>query len=399
MGRYILGLLGGLRSIAAIRPAGEPHDRSRESSGDRFEVRPLFAPAASLLPEEAEWAGLPAGERGAKELQAADAAGRLRIARSAAKRLPFAYAARELLRSVSLSRQAGLDVFHETNHAAPRTRLPLVLTIHDLCTVLYPETQEPARARFFARALRHRARLALQVITPTAAIARQVIDLLGVEAARVRTIHHGVDPALLEALALPFERPAVLEAAGVGGGYLLFVGALEPRKGLPVLLDAYDRLPPAVTRAFPLLLVGPAERIDGPLRRRLDAARAGRVVALGYTPPGMVAALYRGATALCLPSSYEGFGLPLLEALASGTPCATTDDPALVEVAAGCALHAPRGDASALAGLLERLCEDGALRARLAAAGRARAAGLTWEASARAHLAAYRAAAAEGHER
>ena len=378
MGRYILGLLGGLSNLAASAPAGE-----------EFVARPLFAPAAALLPD---------GPPGASATNAAGSGrsvGPLRAARSAAKALPFAYQARELFRAVALACTEGLDVFHETNHAAPRTRLPLVLTVHDLCCLLYPETQEPARARFFARALRERTRDAAQVIAPTAAIALQVTSLLGVEPARVRAIHHGVDPALLAALALPLERPAALGAAGVHAGYLLFVGALEPRKGLPVLIDAYDLLPAAVSRAFPLVLVGPAERIDDRLRRCLDAPREGRVVPLGYTPPSTVAALYRGATALCLPSIYEGFGLPLVEALASGTPCATSDDPSLVEVAGGAALHAPRGDAPALAGLLQRLCEDQALRAELAAAGRARASGFTWSESARGHLAAYRDALAE----
>ena len=382
MGRYILGLLGGLSNLAATVPGGE-----------EFVARPLFAPAAALLPDGPPGAAGPGAGASSRSLAF------LRAARGAAKALPFAYQAREAVRAAALARSPGLDVFHETNHAAPRTRLPLVLTVHDLCCLLYPETQEPGRARFFARALRERTRGAAQVIVPTAAIARQVVSLLGVEPARVRAIPHGVDPALLAALDLPLERPAALAAAGVPAGYLLFVGALEPRKGLPVLLDAYDHLPAVIARAFPLVLVGPAERIDAPLRRRLDAARAGKVVVLGYTPPSVVAALYRGAVALCLPSIYEGFGFPLLEAMASGTPCATTDDPSLVEVAGGAALHAPRGDAGALGGLLQRLCEDQGLRARLAAVGRERARGFTWSESARAHLAAYRAAFAEGPRR
>ena len=373
VGRYILGLLSGVRSIAQDAAEG---DEQRP----RVEVVPLFAPPEALSPE-----GPPPGA----------SAGRLR---GLLKRLPFAYDARELLRAATLARRSDLSVLHETNHAAPRTRLPLVLTVHDLCTLLYPETQEPGRARFFAKALREHTREARQVVTPTAAIARQVVALLGVEPARVHAVHHGIDPGLLAAQprTLPLPALPLLQRLGVDSAYLLFVGALEPRKGLPVLLDAYDQLPAALAEAMPLVLAGPAQRVDRALARRLEARRAGRVVQTGFIQPDELPALYRGAAALCLPSIYEGFGLPLAEALACGTPCVVSDDPSLAEVAGGAALVAPRGDAAAFAGHLAALANDPALCKRLSVAGRARAKSFTWEASARAHLQAYRAAAEEG---
>ncbi len=368
--------MSGLRSIAQVGGEGD-----RE--GGLLEVRPLFAPTWALSAE-----GPPAS-----------AEGRLR---GLLKGLPLAYAAREQLRALALSRERGLDVLHETNHAAPRTRLPVVLTVHDLCTLLYPETQEPARARFFAKALREHTREARQVITPTAAIARQVVALLGVEPARVQAVHHGIDPGLLAAQPQeqtprdpPLRASPLLLGLGVTGAYLLFVGALEPRKGLPVLLDAYDQLPAALAEALPLVLAGPPQRVDRALARRLEARRAGRVLQTGFLAPEELPALYRGAAALCLPSIYEGFGLPLAEALACGTPCVVSDDPSLVEVAGGAALIAPRGDAAAFAGHLLALAQDPGLGQRLSTAGPARAAAFTWEASARAHLKAYRAAAEE----
>jgi alpha-1,3-rhamnosyl/mannosyltransferase len=379
VGRYILGVLGGLARLRA--------------GGEAFQVRPLFAPAAALAPEAA-------ADGSSSERRAAARVGTMaafRAARSAAKRAPFAYPLLQAARSVALvlaQRGQPFGVYHETNHAAPRTRLPVVLTVHDLSTVLMPATQEKKRAEHFGRALRQHARDAARVITPTQAIADQVVAELGVPRERVRAIHHGIDPSLMVGLAAQRGVPPEVRNAvpGVAGSYLLFVGALEPRKGLPDLLDAYDALPAPIARAFALVLGGPAERVDTALRRRLRAHREGRVVQLGYVAPSELLALYRGATALCLPSLYEGFGLPLLEALACGTPCLASDDPALVEVAGGAALHAPRGDAGALARQLRLVLEDAGLRDDLARKGPLRAAEFSWEKSARAHLLAYREA-------
>jgi alpha-1,3-rhamnosyl/mannosyltransferase len=375
VGRYILGLL---RGLACLRGTGD------------FEVRALFAPAAALTSSS-------------EPRRSASAGGLLRFARGAAKRLPFAYPLAQAVRAAVLeaARLRGqVGVYHETNHAAPRSRAPVVLTVHDLSTLLMPETQERQRAAYFGRALREHARDAARVITPTQAIADQVVELLGVARERVRAIHHGVDPVLLEGRAADSAggetagSPQALSALGVYGPYLLFVGALEPRKGLPSLLDAYDALPGALARELPLVLAGPEERLDEALRIRLAARREGRLIRTGYVGPRELPELYRGARALCLPSLYEGFGLPLLEALALGIPCLASDDPALVEVAGGAALHAPRGDAHAMARAIERLVSDPSLRAELSGKGRSRAKGFTWEASARAHLEVYREAAA-----
>ncbi|MBS2022589.1 MAG: glycosyltransferase, partial [Deltaproteobacteria bacterium] len=210
VGRYILGLAGGLERIAGSSPERE------------FELRALFAPRTIFTD--------PAPAPNARP-------SKLGRVRALVKALPAAYELADLARGALLAAEPGLDVFHETNHAPPLTRRPLVLTIHDLCTILQPETQEPARARFFAKTMRARAKGARVVITPTQAIARQVVDVLGLEPKRVRAIHHGVDVTLSLAGAA---RAPVLAQHGVGGPYLLFVGAIEPRKGLPALLDAYD---------------------------------------------------------------------------------------------------------------------------------------------------------------
>lgn len=270
------------------------------------------------------------------------------------KLVPGAYALAEAARGATLSRErrSGLSVYHETNHAAPPFDGPVVLTVHDLSTLLYPATQEPQRARHFARALLVRARSAARVVTPTEAIAREVVQHLGVDPARIRTIHHGVDARFTPA---PIERK----------GFVLFVGAAGPRKGV-------ETLRAAMPAGRELVLAGPPER---------------------FVSEGELLELYRRAAVLVLPSLYEGFGFPLIEAFACGTPAIASDDPALVEVSGGAALHFARGDVAALRALLARVLGDAGLRAELAQRGLERAAGFRWAKCAAQHVEAYREAA------
>src|SRR5258708_15163215 len=145
--------------------------------------------------------------------------------RAAVKRLPGAYALAEAGRAMLLERERrrGMSVYHETNHAAPPFRGPVVLTVHDLSTVLHPGTQEPARARHFARSLLARARKARRVVLPTAAIAREVRQHLRVEQSRLRVLHHGVDARFTP----PGDRPR--------REFVLYVGDQGPRSGLQTL--------------------------------------------------------------------------------------------------------------------------------------------------------------------
>jgi glycosyltransferase involved in cell wall biosynthesis len=297
-----------------------------------------------------------------------------------------------------------VDVFHATNFVAPPARrAATVVTVHDLTYLRYPEMVTDASARY-----RHLVPRALDrgavVCTPTAAVATEVAEEYGLPPDRLVVTPLGVDDTWRQATP---PDPAWLAAHGLPERYLLFVGSREPRKNLETLLAAYRHLLPTsvvgvgtgptvgegartTTRPTvpPLVLVGPPG-----WGQTLDTAGVppGAVRTPGYLPEPDLALVVAGAAALVVPSWYEGFGLPALEALACGTPVVASDLPALREVLGDQAELVAPGDPAALAGAISRVLEDpGGGKHR--AARRARAAGFTWENCAQATLSAYRLA-------
>jgi glycosyltransferase involved in cell wall biosynthesis len=262
-----------------------------------------------------------------------------------------------------------LDVFHATNFVLPPLRRARgVVTVHDLAFLRMTETVTAASARY--RTLVPRSiRRASVVVTPSEAVAAQVRDAYDPDVPVV-AVPHGVAPQWATA------RPpsAALRAhLGLPSSYVLFVGTLEPRKDVRTLLAAHARLPDAP----PLVLVGPPG-----WGRAVDVSTA---ITPGYLDEDDLRAVVAGAAALVLPSRDEGFGLPLLEALACGTPVVASDLPVLREVGGEHASYAAVGDPEAFAAALTSVLHDpGGPTAR-----RAHAVRFTWAASAAGHRAAY----------
>ena len=278
---------------------------------------------------------------------------------------------------------ADLDMVHATSAAVPPTGgRPLVATVHDLAFRHYPDAYPAAGRRYHDCAARIVAGEAARVIAVSQATADDLTELYGVEPARISVVPLGVEPpgAADQAAAA-----RLLADLGVRGPFLLAVGTLEPRKNLPRLLAAFGEVTDELPDHF-LVVAGPVGW--GPtLRPTWDSVR---VKLAGPVGDPVLRALYRTAEGLAYPSLYEGFGLPVVEAMAHGLPVLTSDRSSLPEVAGDAAVLVDPLDRGAIAKGLVRLVTDSALRRRLADAGPRRAARFTWPATAAGTWAAYR---------
>ena len=276
----------------------------------------------------------------------------------------------------------GGEVVHATSLAVPPPGdRPLVVTVHDLVPLRAPELLTRRGVAFHRTGLERARRMSATLVVPTA-WGRDDLAREGVDPGLVHVAPHGVTVG-------PAPSPEAVEAAlariAVRRPFVLFVGTLEPRKGVADLLTAHRLL----RRSRPELQLvlaggrgwGDLPDLDGP-----------GVVAPGSLGDPDLDALYRTAEVLALPSRYEGFGLPVVEAMARGCPVVVSDTACLPEVAGGAAELVPVGDVGALTDALSGVLDDGGRRERLVAAGCARAGHFTWEASAVAHARAYAAA-------
>jgi glycosyltransferase involved in cell wall biosynthesis len=292
-------------------------------------------------------------------------------------------------------RRAGNQVLHGLHYELPyRASLPQVVTVHDLTMVTHPEWHEPAKVRYFGWAMRRAVQAADRVLCVSATTARDLAEHLGVAPDRVDVTPLGTDLTPASEREIADLRARI----GLDGPFLLGLGTLEPRKDLPTLVRAFATL----ARDLPhhLVLAGLPGWGAGELAAAVEASGvADRVHLPGYVSEADKAALLSGADLLVYPSRYEGFGLPVLEAMACGTPVVTTTGGSLPEIAGDAALLVEPGDPGQLAAAVVKLLGDQAAWSDLARRGHARAAGFTWERCAEQTVAAYRKAVAGGPAR
>lgn len=265
---------------------------------------------------------------------------------------------------------------HATTPLAPQRRRGLVVTVHDAVPWTHPETLTPRGVQWHRTMIGRDVRRAESIVVPSAAVADDLAGLFPAASDRIVVIAHGVT-----ALPVPPDAVARRAAHGLPDTYVLAIATLEPRKGLDVLIDALAR--PAAGGAH-LVLVGPTGW--GELDLAGTAAAAGlapdRLHPVGRLDDRDLSAVLAGAAVLAAPSRAEGFGLPVLEAMAAGVPVVVSDAPALTELVDRAGLVARREDAAGLAETIGGLLADPQLAADLAVRGRARAAGYTWASAA-----------------
>jgi alpha-1,3-rhamnosyl/mannosyltransferase len=295
----------------------------------------------------------------------------------------------------------GRGIYFLTNFRSwPLLHSKSMVFIHDIAFRLFPDSLTPRHRGFLEKNVPRWIKRATVVVTPSASAKQDLAEHLGVSLKRIAVIPNGVDleefkpapAAAISAVRAKYDLPA---------HYILFLGNFEPRKNLMRVIDAYAALPAKLREQYALLLIGGSSWLGHELDDRIARAQAGglRIVRPStYVTDADRPAVFSGAHVLAWPTLHEGFGMPILEAMAVGTPVLTARNSSLPEVAGDAALYVPAGDAKAIGEGLERLLTDQPLRHKLIAAGHAQAAKFTWTAAGRKLAALTDKLAATGHQ-
>lgn len=275
-------------------------------------------------------------------------------------------------------RGEGGALFHSPNYLLPPFPGRSVATVHDLSHVLYPQFHPAARVDYMNLAFPQTLRRATHLITDAESVRQELVQRIGWPADRVTAVPLGVDAAFRPRDSAQLE--PLMQRLGLRlNEYSLFVGTIEPRKNLDRLLSAYEALPAPLRRNFPLVVAGERGWRSAEVHARIARAEsAGWLRYLAFVSQDELPKLYAGARLFVYPSLYEGFGLPVLEAMASGTAVITSNVASLPEVVGTAACLVDPKDIDQLAHALQELLQNDEIRANASAAGLARAASFTW---------------------
>lgn len=281
-----------------------------------------------------------------------------------------------------------LDIFHAADFIPPAWGArAMVATIHDLNFLYYPQYLTASARRYYNDQIHWAVSRADALIADSEATRTDLMAQLGVPAERVTVIHLAADTRFKKLS--DAEVKPILEHYGLRAGYFLFVGTWEPRKNLPVLLDALAQLNARDESACLVIAGRPGWLYDDIYQHIQTLHLEQHVRFIEQPPPQHLVALYNGACGHIMPSIYEGFGLPVLEAMQCGTPVIASNRSSLPEVVSSAGLLVDPEDASALADAMQQLMHDEARRASLRKAGFARAQQFNWETTARQTLKVY----------
>ena len=288
-------------------------------------------------------------------------------------------------------RRHHIQLYHEPNYVPLSYDVPVVITIHDLSWIGFPQAHPADRVRWLEQSLPTAIDRANAILVDSDFIRNEVLTTFGVDTDRVHTAHLGVAARFRPHT--PAETAAQLKHFGLEHGrYILTVGTLEPRKNLRHMLECYALLPASLRERFPLVIAGARGWRSSGLVTQIRRINDRHVRFLGHVEGPALPHLYAGAALFAFPSLYEGFGLPPLEAMASGTPVVVSNRASLPEVVGDAGATMDPYDAAQAAGILQELLEVPAQRAAMSERGLARAARFTWQACAATTSAVYRKA-------
>lgn len=300
--------------------------------------------------------------------------------RTAGSKLSFAYYGYNLVRDVQFSRAMVAqhhDVYHGPAFVVRPCEVPSLVTIHDLAFLRFPETQPVGRIRFLQREVPRSMERARRVLVPSAYVRNEIKQIFSIPEDKLVVTPLGVAPAFA-----PRDesccRPVLAVHQLSYKQYLLFVGTIEPRKNLDVLLDAWSSMPGRLRERFPLVVVGAKGWHHQAIIARMRQLSGNGLQYLSYVSQDDLPLLYAGARALVAPSIYEGFGLPVLEAMASGTPVICSANTAMAEVSIGAACLVDSADVVGWRQAMIELCEHDMLMGDLGHKGVMAAAAYTW---------------------
>jgi glycosyltransferase involved in cell wall biosynthesis len=272
---------------------------------------------------------------------------------------------------------AGMDVFHASNqvHNIPR-RSRLTATVHDLTVKLMPQLHTPGNVRAETRFYEAILKRADGLLADSESTKQDAVSLLGIHPDKISVVYPGVDERFFQSTTRHIE--LACRKHGLGKPYILFVGTIEPRKNVDILLDAYAQLPTSLRDHFELVVAGPVGWAAGPTVNRLRSKLPG-VRLLGYVPERDLPAITAGATVFVYPSLYEGFGFPVAQAMAAGVPVITSNISSLPEVVGDAALLIDPRSSSELRAAMDRVLTSPAVQEQLGKSAQQRARSFTWK--------------------
>lgn len=290
-------------------------------------------------------------------------------------------------------KKCGCDIFHYPDHTASLLMgvNPTIITVHDLAFLRFPQTFDLARAIYKKMVINRSVGIANRIIAVSSFTKHEIVNLLDVDPDKVSIVYNGVSPMFRELDREEARDRLSYLIPGLKKDYLLFVGTLEPRKNIITLIHSYNLLRKQGKIDAQLVIVGSRGWLYDKMFKEIDkSSLADDILFTGYVTNEQLVMLYNGANFLIYPALYEGFGLPVLEAMACGIPVITSDRSSLSEVAGNAAMKIDPNSEEDIADAMAKLYQDKELREKYRQRGLERAKMFSWKETARQTLEVYK---------